>query len=158
MFWGHGGCSDFVVLTPSCKNLTPLTTAFLSTFRSAFNTFEWHQRIKKLQHLSLSSSAPCSAFLLSVWQTYGLHPSLVSLPPSTLSQVVSPCICPLIALMHFFHHLNISLPLSHSYCCCLSVPSILSPSAHVSPHCLGFFAISLSLCFPISLPPSPLAV
>lgn len=74
-------------LVVSCKNSTSLTTAFLSTFSSAFNTFEWHQRIKKLHDLSLSSSS--RLYLPGCDRLHiGCTPH-VSLLPSTFSTCVS---------------------------------------------------------------------
>lgn len=108
---------------PSCKNPTPLTTAFLSTLSSAFNTFEWHQRIRKLHHLSLSSSAllgfnsQCVTDFIWAGSCSGLSASL---------QFVSLCICPCLVLLSpsLCHTVALSLGPHFSLMCHLPFVSL----------------------------------
>lgn len=140
----------FVAVTPACKNLTPLTTVVLSTFSSAFNTFEWHQRIKKLRHHSLPSSALRSALLLSVWQTTG-YSLLLSfcLPPFFLKKL---CLYPFVSvflialLLSSSHHSSVSTHHTRSPSRLYPRFSLLYPPLLVS-HFALVFAISFSpLC------------
>lgn len=144
----------FVVFTSSCKNLTPLTTVVLSTFSSAFNTFEWHQRIKKLCHHSPPSTARLFFFVCDRLQP------LVFLPPSFFSTCVSTHLS-LVFLIALLLFLSSSFCLHISYSCIVALPL---DSVSTSLCCILFshlaisFSPSVPLCFPISLPTSQLAV